>query len=408
MSGETVLIAAFSGRSLAQSARRAGFKPLVVDAFGDLDTRHAAGDFRVLDGVMQTGFRTKPLIAALEDLSRSAATKPIGLVLGSGFEDKLRLVAALASRFKLLGSDTATYKACKDPRSFFALLDRLGIPHPETQAEPPADPEGWISKRVGGSGGRHIRACHGSQRAKPRRYFQRLLDGERISAGGVFTDQGSTISLSRQWISPSPEHPFRFGGCVSMPAIDERLRETILNAVHAVANDIGLRGMASFDFIVSPAPDTAPGGRLRAAESLGANKDIAEGKSPGASKGSAYLLEINPRPGASLDVLDSDDGQLFADHIAAWTAGTLPTRDRGPAKSAKAAAILHADRGPVILKEIQWPDWTADRGAPGTFIPLGAPLATTFAEAPTADAAEALARKRLAELEDLIYGHPKS
>lgn len=77
MSGEAVLIAAFSGRSLAQSARRAGFEPLVADAFGDLDTQAAAEDVRVLDGAMQTGFRTKPLIAALEDLARTSATKPV-------------------------------------------------------------------------------------------------------------------------------------------------------------------------------------------------------------------------------------------------------------------------------------------------------------------------------------------
>ena len=376
MSGETILIAAFSGRSLAQSARRAGYRPLVVDAFGDLDTQDAAEDFRVLDGAMQTGFRTKPLIAALDDLSRSAQAKPIGLILGSGLEDKPRLGAALGSRFKLLGSDAATYKACKDPQSFFAVLDRLGIPHPETRTSPPADPTGWISKRVGGSGGRHIRVCDGPPRAKPRRYFQKLLDGKRISAGAVFGRQASTISLSRQWISPSDEHPFRFGGCVSIPDVEGQLREQIVNSVQAVASDLGLRGMASFDFIVEPA--------------LG-----------------AHLLEINPRPGASLDVLDDSKGQLFANHIAAWT-GADAGEDREPAKSAKAMAVLHADRGDIILNEIPWPAWSSDRGPPGTFIPLGAPLATALAEAPTADAAEALARKRLAELEDLIYGHAKS
>lgn len=373
MNGEAVLIAAFSGRSLAQSARRAGFEPLVADAFGDLDTQAAAGDFRVLDGAMQTGFRTKPLIAALEDLARSSARKPIGLVLGSGFEDKPRLVAALGSRFKLLGSDAATYKACKDPDSFFGVLDRLGIPHPETRTSPPVDPTGWVSKRIGGSGGRHIRACHGPQHAKPRRYFQKELAGERISAGGVFAAEGNTILLSRQWISPSAEHPFRFGGCVSNPAIGEDLSKTILNIVHRVAGNLGLRGMASFDFIVEP--ELGP-----------------------------HLLEVNPRPGASLDVLDDGKGQLFAHHLAAWT-GSAAVGTREIPKHAKAMAILHADKGPVILNEIPWPDWSADRGAPGTFIPLGAPLATALAEAPTADAAEALARKRLAELEDLIYGH---
>lgn len=376
MSGEAVLIAAFSGRSLAQSARRAGFEPLVADAFGDLDTQAAAEDVRVLDGAMQTGFRTKPLIAALEDLARTSATKPVGLVLGSGFEDKPRLVAALGSRFKLLGSDAATYKACKDPRSFFPLLDKLGVPHPETQTDPPTDSVGWISKRTGGSGGRHIRVCHGPQRAKPRRYFQEKLKGERISAGGVFAAEGSTILLSRQWISPSAEHPFRFGGCVSNPAIGEHLRETILNIVQIVASDLVLRGMASLDFIVEP--------------TLG-----------------PYLLEVNPRPGASIDVLDDGKGQLFARHMAAWT-GAASEDDREIPKHAKAMAILHADRASIILNDIPWPGWSADRGPPGTFVPQGAPLATVLAEAPTADAAEALALKRLAELEDLIYGHAKS
>ena len=112
---KAVLIAAFSGRALAQSARRAGFEPLVADAFGDLDTKEAAAAVRVIDGAMATGFRTKPLVAALDALASSSSTRPIGLVLGSGFEDKPRLIAALGSRYRLIGNDAATYKACKDP-----------------------------------------------------------------------------------------------------------------------------------------------------------------------------------------------------------------------------------------------------------------------------------------------------
>ncbi len=280
---KTVLIAAFSGRSLAQSARRAGYRPLVVDAFGDLDTQAASEDFRILDGAMQTGFRTKPLISALTDVSQSAKTPPIGLVLGSGFEDKPRLVAALAGRFKLLGTDATAYKICKDPRSFFALLDKLGIAHPETRSDPPTSPDGWISKRIGGSGGRHIRVCKGSERIKPRRYFQKLLGGERISAGGIFASGKNLVSLTRQWISSSHEHPFRFGGCVSTPAVDERLHDKIVHSAERIASELNLLGLASFDFVVS---DGAP-----------------------------YLLEVNPRPGASLDVLDDNNGQLFRAHV---------------------------------------------------------------------------------------------
>ncbi|CAA2139435.1 ATP-grasp domain-containing protein [Hyphomicrobium sp. ghe19] len=376
MSGETVLIAAFSGRSLAQSARRAGYRPLVADAFGDLDTQDAAEDFRVLDGAMQTGFRTKPLIAALDDLSRSASTKPIGLVLGSGFEDKPRLVAALASRFNLLGSGAATYKACKDPQSFFGVLDRLGIPHPETQTSPPADTAGWITKRVGGSGGRHIRHANAQSIARPRRYFQKLLKGERISACFVGNNRASWTYLSRQWCAPARGAEFRYGGAVTLPPSPSAPEhQKALEYTGRVASELGLKGVASFDYIV-------------------ANNEL-------------WLLEVNPRPGATFDIFDDADGHLFQDHVDAVNGSRLQYRDAFDTQE-KAAAILHADRWPIFLNDIAWPDWAADRGPPGTFIPLGAPLATAFAEAPTADAAEALARKRLAELEDLIYGHAKS
>jgi predicted ATP-grasp superfamily ATP-dependent carboligase len=379
--GEAVLIAAYSGRALAQSARRAGYDPLVADVFGDLDMREAAAGFRVIEGAMQVGFRTKPLIAALDDLSRSASAPPIGLVLGSGFEDKPRLVAALDSRYRLLGSDAATLDACKDPAKFFATLDSLHVGHPETQTAPPADTRDWISKRVGGSGGRHIRICRGRQFGRPRRYFQKLLEGERLSIGALFAKRttfgggGFLVAITRQWISPTSEQPFRFGGAVSRPDVDQDLYARLAASTSSVGAMLGLVGMASFDFIVSG--------------------------------GSHYLLEVNPRPGASLDVLDEEDGHLFSAHIDAWN-GVCFSPGARPSRPARAAAILHADRGPILLGDTPWPEWSADRGAAGSFVPEGAPLATAFADAPTADAAEALARTRLAELEDLIYGHARS
>jgi predicted ATP-grasp superfamily ATP-dependent carboligase len=380
VAGERILIAAFSGRALAQSARRAGFEPLVVDAFGDLDTRAAAAAFRIVPGAMQTGFRTKPLVRALDELASASRAPPIGLVLGSGLEDKPRLVASLQNRYRLLGSAAETYKSAKDPRTFFAALDDLDIAHPETQTSPPADPSGFISKRIGGSGGRHIRMCHGPQHLRPRRYFQRHMEGDRISAGAIFwgrsaTGSHSLISLTRQWISPSADEAFRFGGCVSGPDVDDKIRATIIDAAERVATRFNLVGMASFDFIVSHARP--------------------------------HLLEVNPRPGASLDVLDDDEGYWFKAHVAACCETSIPQPHRPP-RFARAIAIAHADRGPLTLGDTPWPDWSADRGAPGTAVPTGAPLATVFAEAPTADAAEALARTRLADLQDLIYGHAKS
>jgi len=374
--GQSVLIAAFSGRALAQSARRAGFEPLVVDAFGDLDTRQAAADFRVVDGAMQRGFNTKSVVAALEALATAARVYPIGLILGSGFEDKPRLVVSLAKRFRLLGCSPETIAASKDPATFFATLDKLNVPHPETRLTPPDHPvDAWLTKRTGGSGGRHIRVFRAGVASRRRRYFQKQLAGERLSMGGLFAPGGAEFAPTRQWISPSTQNPFRFGGAVSMPEIDASLYRRLAEAASQVGTALGLVGMASFDFIVA--------------------------------NGQPHLLEVNSRPGASLDVLDDAHGRLFAGHIAACLGTPMPAAVRST-RPARAMAILHADRGPLTLGDIPWPDWSADRGTPGTFVPRGAPLATAFADAPTADEAQRLAAVRLAELEDLIYEHAKS
>jgi predicted ATP-grasp superfamily ATP-dependent carboligase len=375
VAGQAVLIAAFSGRALAQSARRAGYQPLVADAFGDLDTQDAASAVEVIDGAMSAGFRTKPLIAALDTLSAAASAPPIGLVLGSGFEDKPRLIAALGSRFRLLGNSAATYNACKNPAVFFSKLDELGIAHPDTQSTPPPDPNGWLTKRIGGSGGRHIRVCSPNATRRARRYFQRQLSGDRISVGGIFGAPSPHLSLTRQWITPSPEPPFRFGGAVSMPDITPSLRRTLEDAATRVAAAFGIVGMASFDFIVSG--------------------------------GTPYLLEVNPRPGASLDVIDDAHGSQFRTHIDVC-AGIEPAPMPHPPRRARAMAILHADRRALTLGATPWPDWSADRGPLGTYVPVGAPLASVFADAETADEAQRLALTRLAELEDLLYEHAKS
>jgi predicted ATP-grasp superfamily ATP-dependent carboligase len=170
---ETVLIAALSGRALASAARRAGFTPLVVDAFGDMDMRASAGAYRCLGAAAHQGFRASSLLPALTELERGAERAPIGLVLGSGFEDTPRLIASLAKRFTLLGNDAEAIAKSKRPEAFFSLLDRLGIAHPETRLDTPEAPEGWLSKRIGGSGGAHV------LRPAPHRGRTRLGTGHR-------------------------------------------------------------------------------------------------------------------------------------------------------------------------------------------------------------------------------------
>lgn len=374
MTGKTVLIAAFSGRALAQSARRAGYVPLVADAFGDLDTQASAHGVRVVHEAMTTGFRAKSLLAALDALVAEAPSKPIGIVLGSGLEDKLRLVEILDYRYTLLGCTPEAMRHCKDPLIFFPVLDEFGIAHAETRLTPPKQCAGWLSKRIGGSGGRHIRPCTTEMQAKPRRYFQKQMDGARISVSAIVAADGIATTFSRQWTSPSQAQPFRYGGAVSLPENETPAAASMLKVVDRLARAFNLRGAASFDFIVNGE--------------------------------TAFLLEINPRPGATLDVFDDPAGTMFNAHIEA-SSGLPLDRRGGEMDIARAAVILHADRGPLTLGNYDWPDWSADRGRPGTHVPSGAPLATVFADAATPDAAVLLARTRLAALESLLYERSK-
>lgn len=76
MSHDTVLIAGFSGRALAASARRAGYLPLVADAFGDTDTRELATACEVLPSALHKGFRYTTLCAALDRLKSERSHRP--------------------------------------------------------------------------------------------------------------------------------------------------------------------------------------------------------------------------------------------------------------------------------------------------------------------------------------------
>lgn len=373
MTGETVLIAAFSARALAASARRAGYRPLVVDCFGDEDTLAAAEAARCLPARVQVGFTPRPLLAALESLVAEAASPPIGLVLGAGFECNPRLVARLAQRFALIGNDAETIRTTKDPQTFFAALDALGVPHPETRLDPPPETDGWLMKRTGGSGGLHIHLCPAKPRPDKRRYFQRRVAGTEISLLGLVSPKSAAFAASRQWTSPLARRPFRYGGAAGSLPLDEDLEARLIEMSLAVSEKLSLRGLVSFDYLVD-------------GETI-------------------WLLEVNPRPGASLDVFDDAAGTLFKAHVEAARGGdpaALLAADWHP-PVARAAAYLYADRGPLSVPPLDWPAWSADRPRAGSAIGAGQPLATVLAEGTDLADVEAACAERVGLLETMLY-----
>ena len=356
---DAVLIAAQAGRALAQAARRAGLRPFVADLFGDSDTLAMSEAYRPLTG----RFGDAPAQAATLDAVDALADRAggaIGLILGSGFEDAPDLVARLARRHRLIGAPAETIAALKDPSAFSALCAHVGVPHPAIMTDAPQEPADWLLKRAGGSGGNHIRAATRAP-APAGRYHQKRVPGRPYALN--FLANGRTIhilAITEQWCAPSPIRPFRYAGALAR-GVDEaaplpaRLVDAMAAGTERIVAATGLRGIGSADVLVDGSD--------------------------------WWLTEINPRPGATLDILDRRAMPLLTAHIAACL-GPMPDPGSQPADAA-AAQICYADHELAPVPDHVWPDYVRDRPRPGSVVRRDAPLCTVLAEG--ADRAEVLA-----------------
>ncbi len=353
-----IIVAAYSARALASSAARAGFAPLSIDVFGDDDMREMSSASVKLDGGPSEGLTLDKVAAAVERLV--SVHEPIGLVYGAGFEHQPEAISAIGRRIRVFGNDAETLKRAKDPLVLARVCDANGIRHPQITLAPPDEPGLWLIKKRGGAGGDHIAVAEAPRRARPDSYFQRRVGGNSVSA--LFLAAGKKveiIGLSTQWTAPAPGLPFRYGGAAGPIDVDPAQAAEIVRCVARIASELDLVGLNSVDFL---AEDDA-----------------------------IWLLEINPRPGATLDVFESNETPLFARHIAACDGVFAPA----PVRIAfNAAEIVYAPHDIVMRMSWNWPDWALDRSPPGTRIADGDPLCTTLGSGATVDLARESARER--------------
>lgn len=356
-----LLIAAISGRALAAAARRAGYRPLVADFFCDTDTVALAERTAKLPGNLQSGIDGARIIETLRCLAGS--DRPTAVILGSGFERQPEIVEEVARHFPLAGNRAAEIRRVKDPQMLAQDCAGLGIPHPEYQREPPPDPDNWVVKAIGGAGGAHIERANGEPPAAGR-YFQRFVSGRSVSA--LFVGNGKSarvVGFSRQWLSPAPAAPYRYGGAVRLRRFDRIHATRIGSWLSGLTARAGLVGLCSADFI-------------RDADDY-------------------QLVEINPRPGATLDIFDSSDAPLIEAHLRAARGESyrLPRF-----ADSMASMITYAAAAVPQFPAIDWPDWTADHQSPGTRLIAGDPVCTVFARGRSAGATQRVMRTHARQL----------
>lgn len=369
MRAGAVLIAAQSGRALAAAARRAGYRPFVADLFGDEDTRALAAGYRRVPGRLGAGPGARGIEAALAALTAEAGD-PVGLVLGSGFEGAPGLMRRLAARHALLGASPEAVAGLKDPGGFAALCRRLAIPHPEIALAPVPDPAGWLVKRRGASGGGHIRPAVPG-RLPAGAYLQRRVPGQPRSLNALADGRRmEVLAVTEQWTAPGPDRPFRYAGAAGPSTLPDGVRAAAEAALATLVAATGLRGLVSADLLV-------------------------EGET-------WWLLEVNPRPGATLDVLDRGPVPLFEAHLSA-SRGRLPEHRPFPSGAA-ASVILYADSLLPAVPPLDWPDWAMDRPPAGSRVEAGAPICTVLADGADAGEARSAVAVRTAALRARLDG----
>lgn len=373
---DTFLLISQSGRALAQAALRAGRTVVGVDGFADGDTCDMARDWRRVSLDENGELDFPALEAATAELCPTS--RCLGLVYGSGFESRPERLGQLARGRPLMGNRPDVLALSSDPMRFAELCRALELPIPATRLAAPENRRGWLNKRAGGCGGFHVRDAAQAAPPQPGTYFQRRIDGQPCSL--LFLAEGKNIrSLGfNRLLSAPAEAPTRwaYAGATTLAEAPSGVGPAVLAAARALTRTLGLKGLNGIDFIVH---------------------------------GRAWsLLELNPRPTATVELWDIDPMPPLFDLHLEGCLGRLPA-DLPGLPGSRAVAVVYAGDRLQVPVGFAWPEWCADLPAVGTLLRAGDPVCTVRAEGTdTAIAEQRVLTRRLRIVKRLRrYGQPK-
>jgi uncharacterized protein len=365
------LIIARSGRALAASAKRAGYKVSVADYFADEDTRSFSESVCRLQYHCD-GFVAEELLIHIQDVITS--NPKLKLVIGSGFESTPELLDSLAELAPVFANSRESIIALKEPVSFFEMLDRNSIQHPDVLFSKPIDSKDYLIKRIAGIGGGHVNWCDQVDSEQGSTcYFQKFIHG--IASSVVFLANGlqtSIVGFNQQLQSSEfADMPFLYQGAVTTDNEAFENRDVIERIINKITEETGLKGLCGLDYIIDEC-------------------------------GQIIVLEVNPRPPATFE-LHEVEHSLFDAHLACFD-GLLINDERKDdnAKKIRSYAIFYAKNELRINDKINWPLWVKDRPSFGTKIPLKFPVCTVHAQENSIDKVKSLLFNRLKKIESIF------
>jgi len=326
-----VLVVASSARLLAQTASVAGFKPLVIDLFADLDTQQYAEDFKQI-----TSLDVLHLKPAVDDFIKSYQVDKV--VYGSGFEHHPESLCYLNSCLSLLGNTPEVFIGLHDKPAFFATLKHLAIPYPSIRFNQPDVHGNWLIKPMRGQGGMGIKHYLGEDVAADS-YWQRYQTGKPYSV--LFLADGlqvQVVGFNSQWTTRLDDsREFMFSGIINACELKVEQQSQVVDWLKKLVPLFELKGLNSLDF-------------------------IHDGDS-------SWLLEINPRPPASMQLYEAD---LFKRHVRACL-GEL-THIHHKINGYTGYQVVYAQHDILIPNGFLWPDNCLDLPETGVICRAGQPI----------------------------------
>jgi len=365
-----VLVAGVSTRAAAESAARAGFDVIAIDAFGDLDQHPAVRSLSLpLNGA---SFTAHAAAEAVRDVAADAA------VYLSPFENHVRAIDALSADRALWGNPPDVIRRVRDPFLLAGVLRRRGFSTPITRVDVPpelADAKEWLVKPFRSGGGNGVRSWSPDAPVSHGYYAQERIAG--VPASIVFVaaqGQAVPVAISRQLIGDEAfgVSGYRYCGNVLASTDDEVFSERVVELLIALSCEVteqfGLIGLNGIDCVVK---DEVP-----------------------------YVIEVNPRWCASMELVERQYGvSMFGAHAAACVDGVLPSFELARVHqtgSVIGKAIVFAREDVVAVGTRTWlgDETVRDIPKPGEPLARGQPICTVFAEGENSGACvEALKRR---------------
>jgi predicted ATP-grasp superfamily ATP-dependent carboligase len=370
---QPILLAGISVRMLAELAVRAGYQVVALDYFGDADLQSLCPSRSLL-----RDYGSTYSAATLVDAASAISTPCV--MYSASLENHPAEVARLANGRRLLGNSPVTLQQTRDPVRLADTLRSGGFVAPRTFTSAPGitlDPDRrWLHKPIQSGGGHGVHAWRGGE-LPATGVLQERLPGMVCSAAFVANGKHAVLlGISEQLVGRRAfgATGFRYCGNLVPPRLSPSELQSLVGELRALINHLtetfGLRGLNGIDFIWH---DHRP-----------------------------WTIEVNPRPTASLELIDMAYGvRVFDAHVRSF-AGELPSFDLEAMLAnnyAAGKAIIYAPDDVLLPDTGTWHAFgIRDIPHPGEKIKRGHPVCTILTKSAAPEACMRKLREQADEL----------